>query len=102
MGKAENYVERYLFKRVKAAGGMCLKFTSSINGVPDRCVILDGRTVFVETKAPGKDPRRLQLIRHQEMRAAGGDVRVIDTRSEVDALVDELTAPATQRSVDVA
>lgn len=91
MGKAENYVEGYLFKRVKAAGGMCLKFISSINGVPDRCVILDGRVVFVETKAPSGAPRKLQLVRHREMRVAGADVRVVDTRTLVDDLVAELT-----------
>lgn len=99
MGKAEDYVEGYLYDRVKARGGMCLKFTSGISGVPDRIVILNGRTVFVETKAPGGKPRRLQLVRHQEMRTAGADVRVIDTRPQVDDLVDELTDSAsTERS----
>jgi hypothetical protein len=90
MGKAENYVEGYLYRQVKAHGGMCLKFTSAISGVPDRIVILAGSTVFVETKAPGEEPRRLQLVRISEMRAAGGDVRIIDTRDQVDELVTEL------------
>ncbi len=92
MGKAEGYIEGYLVKRVKACAGMCLKFTSGINGVPDRIVILNGHTVFVETKAPGEEPRKLQLVRHSQMRAAGGDVRVIDTREQVDDLIDELTS----------
>lgn len=97
MGKPEGYVEKYLYAQVKVRGGMCIKFLSSINGIPDRVVILAGRTVFVETKAPGGQPRRLQLVRHAEMRAAGGDVRVIDTREEVDELIGELvdgTAPS--------
>ena len=99
MGKAENYVEGYLKKRTEAHGGMCMKFTSGITGVPDRIVLLAGHTVFVETKAPGGSPRRLQLHRHGEMRAVGADVRVIDTRPKVDALLKELlTNPVIGRS----
>ena len=93
MGKAENYVETYLYDRVKRAGGLCPKWVSPAwNGVPDRIVFLGGRQVFVETKAPGKKPRPLQLVRHNELRAAGADVRVIDTRQQVDDLIAELTA----------
>lgn len=93
MGKPEEYVEGYLRKRVMAAGGQCWKFTSpGKSGVPDRVVVLAGRTVFVETKALGKKPRPLQLARHREIRAAGGDVRVMDTRGQVDDLITELTA----------
>jgi hypothetical protein len=92
MGKAEFYVEGYLVRRVKAAGGMCLKFLSGITGVPDRIVILAGRTLFVETKAPGGDPSPLQRVRIREMREASADVRVIDTREQVDDLVTELLA----------
>lgn len=91
MGKAENYVEHYLRDRVKQHRGLCYKFTSGVNGVPDRVVILNGHITWVETKAPGKKPDALQLVRHKEMRAAGADVRVIDTREQVDELIQELT-----------
>lgn len=94
MGKAENYVEHYLRDRVKKLRGLCFKFTSGVNGVPDRVVILDGQVVWVEAKAPGKKPDPLQLVRHAEMRTAGADVRVIDTREQVDELIRELTSPA--------
>lgn len=94
MGKAENFVEGYLFKRVKALQGMCLKFTSGITGVPDRIVILAGQTLFVETKAPGKKTEPLQNVRIGQMRAAGADVRVIDTREQVDELITELITTA--------
>ncbi len=92
MGKAEGYVEEYLYARVKENRGMCLKFTSGINGVPDRVVILAGRTLFVETKAPGKKPRPLQVAQMAKMTKAGADVRVIDTREQVDDLILELTS----------
>lgn len=95
MGKPEEYVEGYLRKRVTAAGGQCWKWVApGKSGVPDRVVVLAGRVVFVETKAPGGKPRPLQLVRHRELRAAGADVRVFDTREQVDALVAELTTTA--------
>jgi hypothetical protein len=90
MGKAEAHVEKYLWNRVKTLGGMCLKFTSAISGVPDRIVILAGKTVFVETKALGGQPSALQRIQIGRMRRAGADVRVIDTRGQVDELITEL------------
>ncbi|WP_085514189.1 VRR-NUC domain-containing protein [Plantibacter flavus] len=98
MGKPENYVESYLYSRVRASGGLCLKFMSSISGVPDRIVILAGRTVFVETKALGKKPRKLQLVRFNEMRVAGADVRVIDSRELVEELISELLASSSGSS----
>lgn len=102
MGKAENYIEGYLYRQVKDHGGLCLKFTSAISGVPDRIVILAGSTVFVETKAPGEEPRRLQLVRIGEMRDAGADVRIIDTRDQVDELVTELLTEGARRLEAVA
>ena len=93
MGKAENSVEGHLFDLVKARKGLCLKFSASIvNGVPDRVVVLNGHTVFVETKAPKGVPSTIQLYRHAEMRAAGADVRLVFTREAVESLVDELMA----------
>lgn len=90
MGKAENYVEGYLVDRVKKLGGLCFKFTSGVTGVPDRIVILAGRIVFVETKSSRGTATRLQLIRHDEMRDRGADVRIISTRELVDELLIEL------------
>jgi len=90
MGKAENFIEGYLLRRVKKMGGLCMKFTSGVGGVPDRIIILAGQTLFVETKAPGGVPRPLQRTQIGRMREAGADVRVIDTRDQVDALITEL------------
>lgn len=95
MGAPESYVEKYLYKHTVNRKGMCLKFESGINGVPDRVVILAGHTVFVETKAKGEKPRRLQEVQFARMRAAGADVRVADTRELVDALLDELDPSST-------
>lgn len=87
MGKPEGKVERHLRDSVRALGGQCYKFSASItNGVPDRVVVL-GATVFVETKAKGGRPTRLQLVRHDEIRASGGRVYVTHTVERVDELV---------------
>lgn len=50
----ESEVERQFVEAVRAAGGQALKFTSqSMNGVPDRLVLLlGGKCAFVELKAP--------------------------------------------------
>lgn len=91
MGKPEAYVEDYLVTRCQKLGFLCYKFNpSGINGVPDRIVIGYGHTVFIETKRPGGNPRKLQEIRHREMRAHGARVFVADTHEGVDDLLHDL------------
>lgn len=78
----EGDVERALVKRVeKKLGGMCEKFTSpGRRSVPDRIITMpSGRIIFVELKAPGKTPSKLQKRDHERRRSMGCDVRVIDT-----------------------
>ena len=49
MGKAEGYVEDYLIKQAKAHNHLCFKFISpGIDGVPDRILIGNGKTIFIE------------------------------------------------------
>lgn len=83
----ERTIENALVRRVKALGGKCEKFTSpGRRSVPDRIVTLPGNIViFVELKAPGKEATPLQKKDHRERRALGCDVRVIDTKEQVDA-----------------
>ena len=85
----ERDIEYYLREQVKAAGGWAPKWESPGNaGVPDRLVILPpGRTIYVEIKAPGKKPAPLQLAQHRRLRGLGCDVRVIDSREQVDQLL---------------
>lgn len=89
----EDVVEERLRLGIKACGGLCYKFTSGIRGVPDRVVIINGHTIFVELKAPGKKPPPLQRFRINEMRQQGADVRIIDTIEGVDAFITEVTQP---------
>lgn len=85
----ERDIERHLRDRVRSVGGWAPKWTSPGNaGVPDRIVIFPGgRIVFVELKAPGKKPTKLQQTQIRRLQALGCDVRVIDSLSAVDQLV---------------
>lgn len=80
-------------------GGLALKFVSpGFAGVPDRIVLLPGaRIIFVETKAPKKKPRKLQLRVADMIRALGFDVRCIDTKAKVDAFIQEFSTGGSAR-----
>lgn len=88
----ESKVEAYLVRRVKKLGGLCPKWVSpGFSGVPDRIVFLPGgRIIFVETKKPGEDARKLQKKVHEKLQKLGCDVRVIDTIDKVDAFIEEI------------
>lgn len=85
----ERDIEAYLRDRIREAGGWAPKWVSpGNNGVPDRIVMLPGgRIVFVELKAPGGRPTKLQAMQHARLRALGCDVHVIDSKQAVDELV---------------
>ena len=76
----EKQIEAALVRRVKELGGLCEKFVSpGRRSVPDRIVTLPGgRIVFIELKAPSKNPTELQERDHARRRALGCDVRIIN------------------------
>ena len=89
----EAAIERRLKRKVEAVGGKALKFSSpGWAGAPDRLVLLPGgRLVFVELKAPGKKPRPIQLKRHEELKALGFEVVVIDSLEGVEEFIRRWT-----------
>ena len=80
----EKTVERELVKRVKEEGGIAYKFTSpNRRSVPDRlCLLPGGKILFVECKAPGKKPTKLQAREHERLRAMGFDVVIVDNKKD--------------------
>lgn len=88
----EQRIEHQLVRQVSKLGGLALKFVSpGMAGVPDRLLLLPGgKAVFVETKAPGKKPRPLQLHRHEQLRALGFRVFVIDEMKQIREVLDDL------------
>ena len=89
----EKQVEQKLVQAVRLAGGMCPKLVSpGTDGMPDRMVLLPGcRIAFVEVKAPGKEPRPLQNLRHKQLRALGFPVFVLDDPEKVLWILKEVS-----------
>ena len=83
----ERDIEAYLVAEIKKRGGMVLKFTSSLAGVPDRVVIWGGKTFFVEMKREGGDLSKLQRWMHKGITRCGGDVWVLWNKPEVDEMI---------------
>ena len=89
---SEKAIERKLVAECRKHDLLCLKFSSSTDiGFPDRLVLADGgRASWVEVKSAGKKPRKAQIIRHEELRALGFHVYVIDNASQIESLLEEL------------
>lgn len=98
----ESDIEKYLVKRVKELGGEVRKVQwVGRSGAPDRLVMLpevyadpsfrriiyEGRTIWVELKAPGKKAEPHQLREHERMRKMGQRVVVIDSLAGVDEVL---------------
>ena len=83
----ESDIEAYLVSRVLGFGGEVRKVRwIGRNGAPDRLVMLPGKTLWVELKAPGEGPDPHQRREHDRMRAMGQRVEVIDSFRGVDAI----------------
>jgi hypothetical protein len=87
----ESVVEKYCVDVAGENGFLCYKFTSpSINGIPDRIVIGHGLIFFIELKAPGKKPRKLQEVVIARLRNHGALVYVADTKEKIDEIFQEI------------
>lgn len=86
----ERDIEKYLVQEVAKIGGKAYKWQSPSNrAVPDRlCSLPFDLTKYVECKAPGKKPTPLQLKVHKDLRSRGHEVAVIDSKADVDTLIE--------------
>ena len=86
----EKQIEQYLVKVMKSIGGRCVKVPPMHSkGFPDRiCLFPQGKTVYVELKAPDKEPTQLQWNWINWLREHKFQAYVIDSRPRVDAFVD--------------
>ena len=84
----ESTIENYLVERVKAMGGEVRKVKwIGRNGAPDRIVMLNGKTIFIELKAPGEKAKPHQVREHERMRRMGQRVEVVDSCERVDEVL---------------
>lgn len=89
----EKEIENYLVERIKDLGGMCPKWSSpGTKGVPDRIVIMPESLIcFVETKREkGGRIAPMQEWRAKQLRQYGFKTFFINTRHQVDELVESL------------
>ena len=88
----EKIIEQHLVKAVKNSGGIAPKLVCpGFDGMPDRMVLLPGGKIgFVEVKAPGKEPRPLQVARHGLLRRLGFKVYVLDAPEQIGGILDEI------------
>ena len=88
----EKLIEQHLVQAVKNSGGIAPKLVSpGFDGMPDRLVLLPGGKIgFVEVKAPGKEPRPLQVARHGLLRRLGFKVYVLDAPEQIGGILDEI------------
>lgn len=88
----EKIIEQHLVKAVKNSGGIAPKLVCpGFDGMPDRLVLLSGGKIgFVEVKAPGKEPRPLQVARHGLLRRLGFKVYVLDAPEQIGGILDEI------------
>lgn len=88
----EKIIEQHLVKAVKNSGGIAPKLVCpGFDGMPDRLVLLPrGKIGLVEVKAPGKEPRPLQVARHELLRRLGFKVYVLDNPEQIGGILDEI------------
>jgi hypothetical protein len=81
--KLESSLEEQIRLYAERRGWMWLKFVSpGYDGPPDRIGIRRKRHIFMEVKRDGEEARPLQAAVHDEMRAHGAEVFVVDNLEE--------------------
>lgn len=100
----EGEVQAYGAEQLKKHGCLVRKIAyEGRRGCPDQLVLVparfdeywhcfnEPRTIFIEyKKAENIEPEPHQLREHERMQAVGADVRVIGSKEQVDALIQEL------------
>lgn len=87
----ESEIEKKVSDYAKAKGWLVYKFVSpSQRGVPDRIFIRGGKLFFVEFKAPGKKPTKLQDKIFGKIREELFEVYIIDDVEQGKKLIGEL------------
>ena len=89
----EKAVEAYLNKKIKEAGGLSYKWTSSIAGVPDRIVFLSGKVHFVELKTLTGIISPRQKIVFKDITDAGFPVEVLNSKETIDVFIQRQITP---------
>ena len=80
----ESAIQKKVQEYLQGQGWLVVKIIqTNCNGWPDLQAHRAGVTIFIECKAPGKQPAPLQAYRHQQLIKQGFSVYVIDNLSDV-------------------
>ena len=86
----ESEIEKKVSEYAKAKGWLVYKFVSpSQRGVPDKIFIGGGDIFFIEFKAPGKKPTKLQDKIFDKIRGEMFEVYIIDNIESGKRLIDK-------------
>lgn len=86
----EKQIEQKLNDEVKHLGGISLKQTG-MAGIPDRLVMMPGgKCAFIELKAPGEKPRKLQVMRMKQLRKMGFKCFVVDSTEMIGGVLHDI------------
>lgn len=98
----ERAIEEKLRIESQKRGGLAMKFVSpGLVGVPDRIVVLpQGRIGFVELKAPGEKPRKIQVRRMEQLRKLGFPVYMLDDKEKIGEVLDDIQGTSLSRGSD--
>lgn len=84
----EGKIVEYLKRRVKELGGTTRKIAwVGHTGAPDQLVLLPEIAAFVECKAPGKKPTKVQEREMAKLKASGFNVFVVDSEQRVELVL---------------
>lgn len=86
----ESEIEKYLCDRVKAEGGIALKFTSpGRKGVPDRIILMPGGVIlFVELKANNAELNDAQYRTRILFNNLDTPIYAINSKNQVDWFIE--------------
>lgn len=88
---SEKQIEAYLNRKIKAMGGLCIKLSSpSHRGIPDRLVICNGKTLFVEVKSENGNLSSLQKVFIKKLELQGMTVKVAYGKEDIEKLLNEI------------
>lgn len=85
----ESAIEKKVNDYAKRNGWLVYKFVSPAQaGVPDRLYIKNGKVMFIEFKAEGKKPTKLQEHHIEAIKAQGVAVYVVDSVEAGKGVID--------------
>ena len=94
--RPEAIIESYFMKQAKKYRCLQYKFTSGITGVPDRVLIINKQTVFIELKAENGVLSDRQKLVIKQMRQHGAIVFTPYSKTDIDEMFDILTQRKTE------